>query len=311
MGLLIFLGEKSDPARLNTILGPSAAGLLPATILPPWGQTPTLGAALPPAKSFSGEQAHLIHPLMFPFHEAEMKPLLERIRIFRAFTLRPGQGEEVKPVAWYHDGGPAILEAKRGEGYVVLVPFPANPAWGNLSTQPVFPVLMGRVAQRLALGHRPERNLKVGEPIRGWVSLADQALNLHVWAPPPLARRTLFPSPCSDGRAAFECLETDWAGFYTIRLDRPGARPATYALNPDAEAESDLGRIEPDQIRRNFPGLRFQYAGVEEQGEWGWERGRGGREYWPWFFASAVLLLILETVLARLWAPKWDRQVPS
>ncbi|GMV81020.1 MAG: hypothetical protein AMXMBFR7_22040 [Planctomycetota bacterium] len=304
MGLLIFLGDQTDPAYYMQTFGESAAKLLPAEIGETWGTAPELGQELPPSKSLASDATQVSHPMMATFNEPEVKPLLGLVKIFKAFELKPIAGDDVQTVAFLEDGRPAILERKVGTGTVLLASFPPTTAWSNLPTQPVFPVIFFRASQRMTLGNRPSKNLPAGTPIRGYVSLADQKSRLKIAAPLPMGERDTTPEATGDGRAAFDFADTDRAGFYTVTLDRAGFTPRVYSLNANAEVESDLASVNVESLKQTYPGFEFICIAKSDDFKNKLISEKHGTEIWPWLIALVFILLATESVLAHLWAPR-------
>lgn len=305
MGLLIFLGDQTDPPRFNAQFGEAGLKLLPAEVLEPWGEAPKVGEEkVPPALAFAGDSAKISHPIMAAFSDPDAQALLPDIKVYRAFGLKPLPGDDVQVVAYFDDGKPAIIERKLGSGNVILCAFPATTQWSNLPTQPVFPIILNRAAVRLTLGNRPAKNLPVGSEIQGYVSLADQKATIRITAPPPVGRREVAPELTQDGRAMFDFAETEKAGFYDISIDRAGFRPMAYSLNANAETESDLTAVSPEQIRQDFPEFEFVYCPRADDMRATLQKEKHGTEIWPWFMFLVFAMLAAESILSYLWAPR-------
>ncbi|MBI3829292.1 MAG: BatA domain-containing protein [Planctomycetes bacterium] len=305
MGLMIFLGDQTDPQRFNAQWGEQGLKLLPAEVQETWGEAPKIGdEKLPPSHTFAGEPDKISHPIMAAFADPDAQALLPELKIFKAFGLKPLPGDDVQVVTYFDDGKPAIVERKVGSGTVVLCAFPATTAWSNLPMRAVFPIILQRTAGRLTLGNRPPKNLPVGAEIQGYVSLADQKANIRITAPPPVGKREVTPELTQDGRARFDFGETEKAGFYDIVIDRAGFKPLAYSLNANTEAESDLSAVSPEQIKQDFPG--FEFTAISKSEDLGTKliNEKQGTEIWPWFMFLVFALLVSESILAHLWAPR-------
>jgi hypothetical protein len=305
LGLMIFLGDRTEPAFYNEKLGENGAKLLPAAIQEPWGQAPRWDDPKPPAFStFARDPAALAHPILAAFNEEDAADLLSHVKLYRAYGLAPLAGEGVQVVARGEDGRPLIVERRVGSGRVLLCAFPATTAWSNLPTQFAFPILIPRAAARLTLGYRPPKNVLVGDPLRGVVGVGEQHLPVRVTPPAPLARRQTTAERSGEGPAVFEFPETDRAGFYEVSVEAAPGKTSVYSVNVHAEAESDLTRVEPEQLRAEYPLFEFSYVSKSEDLAARMTAERQGVEVWPWLLAAVFVLLLAESVLALRWAPR-------
>ncbi len=304
MGLMIFLGDQTDPAILNSMLGESGAKLLPARIGAAWGEVPVIGEAkTPPAFSFATDK--LSHPIMSDFNVIEFgAELLSGAKLYRGFELEPLKDESSVVVATLTNGKPAIVERKIGAGLVLVFGFPSTTAWGNLPTQPTYTILMKRCIDRLTLGNRQPKNLLVTVPIHGVVSAADMNTTVRITPPAAGQKKETRPERTLDGRAAFDFAETDRAGFYDVVLDRVPRVSMTYALTPNTEFESNLDVVLPATLKQNFPDFEFTYVAKTEDFANRLSSERRGVELWPWLIAMVFVLLATESVLAMRWAPR-------
>lgn len=306
LGLMIFLGDQVEPKVFNAMFGEDGAKLLPAKVSSTWGEVPTLGEEkTPPAFSFATAAEKLSHPIMSDFNNADYgAEFLSAIKIYKAYNLESLGGDNVRLVAALANDKPAVIEKKVGSGVVLLFSFPATTAWGNMPTQPSFAILMLRAANLLTLGNRSPKNLPVGVPIHGVVSLVDQNTPVHITPPAPGPKKDTRPEPTTDGRAAFDYGETDRAGFYDIVLDRTPRVSMSYALNPNCEVESNLDMVLPATLKQEHPGFFFSYIAKTEDFPNRLAGERRGTELWPWLLGAVVALLALESVLANRWAPR-------
>jgi len=302
LGLMVFLGDQVEPRVLNGLLGEN---LLPAKIGATWGEAPALGEEkTPPAFSFAAVAEKLSHPIMSDFNNPDYgAEYLSAIKIYKAFELESYGGDSIRTVAWLSNGKPAVLEKKVGAGEVLLFSFPATTAWGNMPTQPSFTILMLRAANLLTLGNRSPKNLPVGVPIHGVVSLMDQNTPVHI-TPPAGQKKDTRPEATTDGRAAFDYVETDHAGFYDVVLDRTPRVTMTYALNPNCEVESNLDQVKDQTLKLDYPGFVFNYIEKSDDFQNRLSGERRGTELWPWLFGAVLALLALESVLTNRWAPR-------
>jgi hypothetical protein len=181
-----------------------------------------------------------------------------------------------------------------------------------------------RAANLLTRGNRAPKNLPVGMPIHGVVSVADQHTPVRITAPafvqeikgrtqesggsiavrPP--EKLTRPELTTDGRAAFDYTDTDRAGFYDVVLDRTPRLSLVYAMNANTDVESALTAAVPPELKQNFPGFSFTFVAKSDDFELAARLAseRRGTELWPWLLGMVFVLLALESVLANRWAPR-------
>jgi hypothetical protein len=303
MGLMVFLGDQSEPQVFNGMLGEGGAKLLPAKIGNPWGEAIGTNEQTPQAFSFATDK--LSHPIMSDFSALQEGPdLLSAVKIYRGYDLEPIQDDSVRVIAYLSNGKPAIVERKIGSGYVIVFAFPATTAWANLPTQPAFTILMFRTINMLTLGNRAPKNLPVTTPIHGVVSVADQNTVVRITPPNMAPKKETRPELTTDGRAAFDYADTDRAGFYDVVLDRTPRVSMTFALNPNSEIESNLDVIMPNTLKTTYPEFDFSYVAKSEDFSKALASERRGTEMWPWLMGLVFVMLALESVLANRWAPR-------
>jgi hypothetical protein len=102
----------------------------------------------------------------------------------------------------------------------------------------------------------------------------------------------------------FEFPETDRAGFYEVSVEAAPGKTSVYSVNVNAEAESDLTRVEPEPLRAEYPQFEFTYVSKNEDLAARMAAERQGVEIWPWLLALVFVLLLAESVLALRWAPR-------
>ena len=303
MGLMIFLGDNVDANAYNSILGDGGVKLLPGKIGATWGEGLAADTdKFPPAVSFSTNL--LSHPIMADFNNPDGIELLTQVKIYKGYDFEPSKEDMVRVVAQFANGKPAAIERRVGTGYVLLFTTPATTAWSNLPTQPAFAIMMIRAANMLTLGNRPPKNLAVGSQIRTQLPLSDQNTPVRITPPFPGLKKETKPDLTPDSRVVVDINDTDRAGFYEIALDRAPKVSMSYAVNPDAELESNLNTAPPEQLRRDFPDFKFTYIAKNDDLANKILSERKGSELWPWCIAMVFLLLALESFLANRWAPR-------
>lgn len=296
-GLLVFLGGNVQADAYNRVLG--ERGMLPATIArEPRQLLDDKGEA-----GLGFATAELTHPIVAFFADKAAQPWLAQPRFRQAWPLAvaaPAEGAKAESavVARFADGEPAVVTRGIGRGEVVLFAAPADKEWSDLPLRPAFLMLVRRSVQHAALGSRPRLTLLVHEPIVQAVPAREAGETFL--ARDPRGGETRLTPVAGPAGATVELTSTGFAGFYEIVRDGSTFR---FAANPPPE-ESDLAALARDAVAERLPGVNPVWIGPDDDVATRIERGRTGRELWPWLFALAVGCLIAESALALIWAPK-------
>jgi hypothetical protein len=153
-GLFVALGDQIEPEEYAKELG----GLLPAAL------HVVKTAAEGRAARFG--EVDLAHPALSVF-AGEAREGLLGVRTFRYVLTKPaGRGPAPRVLASFDDGAPALLEARRGKGRVLLFTSSADRDWTDWPIRTSFLPALQRFAGWLAggLDDRREPPGKVGEP---------------------------------------------------------------------------------------------------------------------------------------------------
>ena len=155
-GLFVAMGDDVDPDRYDA----EVKGLLPA----PLHVVKT--AAERGAPGAEGKAARLAeidwdHPALRVF-TGQAREGLESVRAWRYMLLKPGAKEGgARVLARYDDGAPALVEARRGRGRVMLYASTLDPEWSDWTIRTSFLPAMQRIAAWLA-GSLDERRSAPG-----------------------------------------------------------------------------------------------------------------------------------------------------
>ena len=155
-GLFVAMGDDVDPDRYDA----EVKGLLPR----PLHVVKT--AAERGAPGAEGKAARLAeidwdHPALRVF-TGQAREGLESVRAWRYMLLKPGAKEGgARVLARYDDGAPALVEARRGRGRVMLYASTLDPEWSDWTIRTSFLPAMQRIAAWLA-GSLDERRSAPG-----------------------------------------------------------------------------------------------------------------------------------------------------
>jgi hypothetical protein len=290
-GLLVAMGDDVDPDRYDAEL----AGLLPAPlhVVKTAAERGVPGAA---EKAARLAEIDWDHPALRVF-TGTAREGFESMRTFRYMLLKPDRRENgVRVLARYDDGAPALVEARRGRGRVMLYASTLDPEWSDWTIRTSFLPAMQRIAAWLAgsLDERRPTPSLVGAPrpleLPAGLSLA------AVVGPDGRERR----DGAARGAGARE-------GPVTVTPDRPGlwqvkVRDAAtgaerldpglaFAVRADPR-ESDTRRLEPAELTAWFGGEAL--ARVAQDGK---PAVRHEVPLWSWLLLLAVAAFLAEGLL--------------
>jgi hypothetical protein len=305
--LLVFLGANVRPDFYQQAFGGEGDKLLPGTL----GEVQDHRRA--PVHLEIGDDRH---PLAVYFDERkEMTHLLRPVVSFSQYYQVNDVDEKAARVAFrFTDDrkSPAVLDNGYGNGRVIWIPTTADDDWNDLAKWPDYVVFLYEAISYVVQFGMESSNLVAGEPFRKLYPAAQYASEVMLLVPESDAgaldgvRNLRKAMKSLGGGTEFELTHdaTTAPGLYRLDLLRP-ANPAGntvehFAVNIDT-AESDLQAMSDDDFTA-FPGLNYAVFDATERlrAAKGDERLITGREFWRWFLAGVLGLLILETLLA--WA---------
>jgi hypothetical protein len=285
-GLFVAMGDDVDPDRYEAEM----KGLLPAPlhVVKTAAVRGTPGAA---EKAARLAEVDWDHPVLRIFTGAAREGL-ESVRTYRYMLLKPDRKEGgTRVIARYDDGAPALVEARRGRGRVILYASTLDPEWSDWTIRTSFLPAMQRIAAWLAgaLDGRRDAPGVVGSP--------------RPLAVPEGIRVAALLGP--DGRERRDLATKD--GVVVATPDRPGLwqvrvrdlatsgekiDPAlAFAVWPDPR-ESDTRRLDPSELTAWFGGEA--HARVAADG-----RAPENRQLplWSWLLLLAVAAFLAEGLL--------------
>ena len=291
-GLFLALGEEVDPDRYDTELG----RLLPAPLhlVKTAAQRGAPGAAERAARF---AEIDWDHPALAVFTGAAREGL-ESVRTWRYMLLKPGErsagAARERVLVRYDDGAPALVEARRGEGRVMLYTSTLDRDWSDWTIRTSFLPAIQRIAAWLAGGLEERREgpslvwaSRVVTPLDGQrlVALVDPQGRER---PPPEPRKGAGPGPVT--------VAPDRPGPWQVKVeDARGTHlepRLTFAVLADPR-ESDTTRLDPKEVTAWLGGEAL--ARVQGQGPSGGE----GRSVplWSILLALAVAAFLGEGLL--------------
>ena len=276
-GLVVALGDSVEADRLNRTLGEMLPQQLRGAVSA--GTAGSGGPALSIGRVATG------HPIVSAIWSDKTGGGLRSARFRRVFLLRPAARTDRKVLVWYDDGSPALVEARRGEGRVLLFTSSLDRDWNDLAIRPGYLPLVQQMVRYLSrsLPESSRRSIVVGAPARvrhprgtRQVRLVGPSSRERHWSAAQLAGKSVLEVPVSE------------PGFYELSVAgadgvlRPLERDS-FAANIDAR-ESDPRKRSAAQVA---PAKKATALAVQRV------------ELWHALGVALLLLLLLESFLVR------------
>jgi hypothetical protein len=282
-GLFVSAGDNVDPDATGAELG----ALLPRPLH-------VVKTAAEKGRPGAGGQAarfagmDLAHPALSIF-EGAAREGLEGVRTWRYLLLRPGKKGDDRVLLSFDDGAPALVEARRGRGRVLLFTSTVDREWSDWPIRTSFLPAMQRFAAWLAgaLEERRDVASAVGAPR----SLAPGDGQRLLAVVPPGGRERRLEAR-ADGA---QVVVPDRPGLWQVRVaegsqERLDPRLA-FAVVPDPR-EADTTRLDPRELTAWLGGEGHARLAAD-----GAPRGERQVPLWSVLLAAALALFLAEGVL--------------
>ena len=273
-GLFVALGDQVEPEEYAKEL----AGLLPAAL--------HVAKTAPEGRPARFGEVDVSHPALSVF-QGEAREGLLGVRTQRYVLAKPtGRGDAPRVLASFDDGAPALLEARRGKGRVLLFTSSADRDWTDWPIRTSFLPAMQRFAGWLAggLDDRREPAGKVGEPRTVRLEPGEQLTALVGPDGRERRRPELERAGLRDEGGAPRFVPRE-PGLWQVKLTAGGAERLeprlAFAVAFDPR-ESDTRRLRPDELTAWLGGAA--HAKVEGDAQ----AAGGGRQVPLW----SILLVI-------------------
>jgi hypothetical protein len=296
-GLLLFAGNRVDPASWNTALCPvGEAPLMPALL----GAVVEAGEEEP--EGFVVESIAEEHPV-FRSIAAGLDMGAARVERFLATTPHAGRSPAVPLVTL--DAGPLLLESRAGAGRVVLCTSTADLDWNNMPARRFFLPLVHQLVYHASGAAWQSESTPVGSPLVVPLPVADGPVEVRFFGPDTPANgepSAVVTSAVADGanRAVLERAPTPgvYRALYGDGDGGPG-QTRLFAVNVDVR-ESDLSALQPADAREMF-GKSVAHIVEDPAGIAGVvRREREGLPLWDDLFALAVILVVMESIVGNV-----------
>jgi hypothetical protein len=155
-GVVIFGGDQVVAENYNRLLYAEGNGLLPASV------GPSVGDAARREAAFGFDPRGYRHPLVSEY-QGEADPVTAGLT--RAFTwqfhkLTIPKGSKAEVALAFENGDPAVVEAPRHRGTVVMVATSADTGWTSWPIHKSYPPVMQQIILRASAGRLSERNIR-------------------------------------------------------------------------------------------------------------------------------------------------------
>jgi hypothetical protein len=290
-GLLIFPGDRVDPAVYNTALFKEGRGLLPFAFEPIPAQTPSAQPAAAVAEQrFEDPVLEIFNdPRNGRLSEASIQKWLRLREESAPAATGPG-----KVLARLDNGEVFLAEKQWGAGRVIQCATALDADWSNLPMRPVYLPLLQRLTVYLCGSSFPGRNLEPGQPLMAVLGRNEAGKTLKLKTPEGMEREV---SVLQQGdRGVLEYTDTHKPGIYTLTL-ADGA-PIHFVVNASRK-ESDLKRLSDGEI---LDLARANGVDLVSSAEEYIQRDRAlrfGRELWRPLLWGLLALVLGELVLAQ------------
>jgi hypothetical protein len=283
-GLLVAPGDRVDPAAYERTMLP----ILPQSLRDPidtaWGAAPSERSA----RALHLTKWEADHPIFAPF--ARDAPGLADARFTKIVLLGPTTDtDDRKVLARFTNGAAALVEARQGDGRLLLFTSTLDRDWNDLPIHPGYLPLMQESVRHLA--RRRVEGLTGQQIVGTGVSLPTLDLRkLEVRGPDGAG--AVFEGARIEGRRAVRFTATESPGIYRVNgTDRTGANrdrdELAFAVNLDPRG-SDLSPAPPTALPPSGTG-----------------EGTGNRptsrrvELWHAIAAALLVLLLVESLLIQ------------
>ena len=250
-GVVIFPGDRVNPASYNRELGEGRPPLLPARLGAPVGssQEPIF---LDPASAEHTALARFRGATDVDLHTAGFT---------RYFPLEAPAGDRsVQVMLRFTNGAPYLVERQLGRGRIVLAASGANTEWNDLPLKPAWLPLVQELASYLARGGEHALNVGVGDPLLHSLPLSAATRPVEVTGPDD-RRESLRPVVDERG-CTVTYRRTDRPGFYRI-ASAEGEAAATFAANVDPR-ESNLASLDGRALQALLPQAQWLWVQPHE-----------------------------------------------
>lgn len=303
-GLILFPGSDFQPNDFN-------AGLLPALSVPTVESVMSFDAQ----STISFQSIDFDHPLFATVFEKSWKGAQDNKRAIESpailTVLKRQTGIRGRSIITLSDGHPFLSEHNPGEGRILFYSVAPVPTWSDFQLKGIFVPLMYRSVLYVSSREQSQASSTVGD--EAFIRLpgnATTATGQFTLVAPDGSEEYVRPSGTafSEGSKTAKSSEERWIqrklmlpGIYEVR--NSSTPVSVLAANVDAR-ESDGRRISGDELSEFWKRFGVQssfvrFLGHGEQLQSAVVQSRFGVELWKYLIGLALLLALLEMIVAR------------
>ncbi len=290
-GVIVFGGDQVVAENYNRLLYDDGKGLLPAAI------GPSVGDAAKKEAAFFFNPLGYRHPIVSEYQDQadSVTAGLTQAFSWQYHKLLRQKGSKADVALAFENGDPAIIEAKRHRGMVILVATSADMGWTTWPVHKSYLPVMQQMVLEASASRLSEQNIRVGQPFDQ--SFPREGAGAAVTVVTPKGQPMNGKLQPSGGVSQFHFEQTELSGRYQLTIGPPLALESSFAANTDP-AESDLTKLDKAGLAEVVPGWNFLYlTNSRELIEDASSVGRRGELHRPLLYGLLILLL-LESILA-------------
>jgi len=245
-----------------------------------------------PEGFFTLEKIDFDHPIFSAYQNIE-KEKIPQIKFYK--TYQTSSPKELKVLARFSNGDPALIENKIGSGKAMLFLSSFNPLDNDLVNHTLFIPFIHRSVKYLATNLIKEnREFLVGSTILRDLdpNLAGKSIKLVT----PENKEIFLKPNFSGDRLEVKINETSVPGIYHIMTDSTFVDRLAINLDPQ---ESNLEEIKKEELEKIVAGSNLVLVDRDENMLNKVKSARYGKELWQSFLWAILVLIFVEMFLSR------------
>lgn len=284
-GLFISPGSKSNLSDFNKIL--SDIGL-PKTVA-------LVGRSGDPSNSFQFDKTDLNHPVFQDIFTNKEKTRIESAEIYSYFRVNTeGKGRNIISM---QDGSSFLGDYKIGDGKIFLLNSVPNLNWGNFPIKSIFVPLINKSALYLASKDKIEQSILAGNDFN--IDLRGRSLSqLKILRPYKTEDHIILNQTAGNNYVDYNKLNI--TGNYKFLADNIVIDEISINADP---LESKVKYYEKTQFEEYLNKINFKgnllFIDKNENISDAVLKARFGSELWKYFLIFALLLALIEMLVAR------------